>query len=71
MNLLRASFREVVGLFIDDEFLAVTVLIVVAVAAVLMKLHVVAPLAAGGVLLVGCLGVLLTSVWRTWSARRS
>jgi hypothetical protein len=71
MNLLRASFREIVGLFLDDEFLAVAVLIVVGTAAVLMKLHVLAPLVAGGVLLVGCLGALLTSVWRTASACRS
>jgi hypothetical protein len=71
MNLLRASFREIVGLFLDDEFLAAAVLIVIAVPAVLMKLHFIAPLAAGSVLLVGCLGVLFTSVWRTWSARRS
>jgi hypothetical protein len=71
MNLLRASFREVVGLFLDDEFLAMSVLIVVGAAAVLLKLQAVAPLTAGGVLLVGCLGVLLTSVWRTAKGHRS
>ena len=71
MNLLRASFREIVGLFLDDEFLAVAVLSVIAVAAVLTKLHVIAPLAVGAVLLAGSLGVLLTSVWRTAKCRRS
>jgi hypothetical protein len=70
MNLLRTSCREIVGLFLDDEFLAVAVLIVVGVAALLIKLHVIAPLAAGGVLFAGCLGILLTSVWRTANAAR-
>jgi hypothetical protein len=71
MNLLRASFREIVGLFLDDEFLAVAVLIVVGAAAVLMKLQAIAPLAVGAVLLAGSLGALLTSVWRTAKGRRS
>jgi hypothetical protein len=70
MNLLHASFREIVGLFLDDEFLAVAVLIVVGAAAVLMRLQAVAPLAVGAVLLAGCLGVLLMSVWRTATGRR-
>jgi predicted benzoate:H+ symporter BenE len=70
MNLLHASFREIVGLFLDDEFLAVAVLIVVGAAAVLTRLQAVAPLAVGAVLLAGCLGVLLMSVWRTATGRR-
>jgi predicted benzoate:H+ symporter BenE len=70
MNLLHASFREIVGLFLDDEFLAAAVLIVVGAAAVLMRLQAVAPLAVGAVLLAGCLGVLLMSVWRTATGRR-
>jgi hypothetical protein len=70
MNLLRASLREIVGLFLDDEFLAAAALIVVAAAALLTKLHLIAPLAAGGILFAGCLGILLTSVWRTARAGR-
>jgi hypothetical protein len=69
MNLLSAAFRKIVGLFLDDEFLAVAVLVIVGAIAFLMKLHVIAPLAAGGILFAGCQGVLLTSVWRKANAK--
>ena len=42
-----------VGLFIDDEFLAVTILAVVAATAVLVLLVRVQPLLAGAVLIIG------------------
>jgi hypothetical protein len=69
MNLLRATGNEILGLFLDDEFLAVAALIVVSSVAVLLKAFSVVPLAAGGVLLGGCVGVLLISIWRTAHAR--
>jgi hypothetical protein len=70
MNLLRASLREIVGLFVDDQFLAVAALVVVCAVTLLIEFHVITPLAAGGVLFAGCLGALLTSVWRAANAGR-
>lgn len=69
MNTLRLVAQEIVGLFLDDEFLAVAALVVVGVAAVLVKVVGTASVAAGGFLLAGCVGVLLVSVWRTAQPR--
>ena len=69
MNLLRATGNEILGLFLDDEFLAVAARVVVSSVAVLLRAFSVVPLAAGGVLLGGCVGVLLISIWRTAHAR--
>jgi hypothetical protein len=69
MNLLRATGNEILGLFLDDEFLAVAALVVVSSVAVLLRAFSVVPLTAGGVLLGGCVGVLLISIWRTAHAR--
>jgi hypothetical protein len=71
---LGAALREIIGLFLDDEFLAFAILSVVGGAAVLTKIPAAAPLAAGIVLLVGCLAVLVIGVLRTarshdWTAR--
>ena len=68
MTVLIAAFRELFGLFVDDESLALTILAVVALAAIVATLIPDAGLAAGAILLFGCLGVLLASVAR--SARR-
>lgn len=67
MNTLRLIGREFVGLFIDDEFLALAILAVVAVAAAAASLDM-PSLAVGSLLLAGCVGVLLISVVR--GARR-
>jgi hypothetical protein len=68
MNVLGAVVRELLGLFVDDGSLALAILAVVAVAAISAVLVPNEPLATGGILLVGCVGVLLTSVAR--AARR-
>jgi hypothetical protein len=68
MNVLGAALRELLGLFVDDGAFAaeiVAVLLLAALSAALMP-HV--PLAAGAILLFGCLGVLVASVAR--AARR-
>jgi hypothetical protein len=65
MKLINAMVKEILSLFLDDEFLALAALVVVGATAILAKIFAVAALAAGGVLVVGCLGVLLLSVWRT------
>lgn len=62
MTLLRLVLAELVGMFVDDEFLAIAVLGVVVVAAAASYLS--QPLVAGLVLLVGCVGVLVTSAFR-------
>ena len=64
MNMLVAVFRELVGLFVDDGSLALAILAVVVFAGVLATLMPEFPLAAGAILLFGCLGVLLANVTR-------
>ena len=67
MNLFSLIVREFIGMFIDDEFLAIAVLIVIAVAAALAYVAKVPSLAVGATLLVGCVLVLIGSVWRARS----
>jgi len=69
MKLLSAAIREIVGLFVDDEFLALATLLVVGSAAILVNVLAATPLAAGIMLLVGCLAVLVIGVLRTAQTR--
>jgi hypothetical protein len=64
MKTLVAVFREVAGLFVDDGSLALAILAVVACAGVVAALLPELPLAAGAVLLLGCLGLLVANVAR-------
>jgi hypothetical protein len=68
MNVLRAVGRELLGLFVDDGALALAILGVVVVAAISAALVPNIPMATGGILLLGCIGVLSMSVAR--AARR-
>jgi hypothetical protein len=68
MNMLIAVLRELIGLFVDDGSLALMILVVVMLAGILATLMPDFQLAAGAVLLFGCLGVLLANVAR--AARR-
>ena len=52
---------EVAGLFVDDGWLALAILAIVALAGIMSLVHG-ASLAAGGVLLFGCLGALVANV---------
>jgi hypothetical protein len=61
MSLLARIGRELLGLFVDDGFLAVGLLVVVAVAA---SMSILIPAAAGGILVVGPVAILLLSVLR-------
>jgi hypothetical protein len=61
MSALSNVARELAGLFVDDGWLALAILGVVALAAIFSAL-VPDPLATGVVLLLGCLGVLVASV---------
>ncbi len=69
MNTLRAVFRELIGLFVDDGALALEIVAVVLLAAISAALVPDLPLAAGFILLFGCLGVLLANAAR--AARRA
>lgn len=60
MNVISLIIRELFGLFVDDEFLALAVLAVVALAGLLAWLA--APqLLVGGLLLGGCVAVVMSS----------
>ncbi len=68
MNVLIAVLRELIGLFVDDGSLALMILAVVTLAGILATLMPDLRLAAGAILLFGCLGVLVANVAR--AARR-
>jgi len=62
MKMLINILRELAGLFIDDGLLALAIGVVVVLAAIVAAIAPAVPIAAGVVLLVGCLGVLLGNV---------
>jgi len=62
MNVLIAVLRELIGLFVDDGSLALMILAVVTLAGILATLMPDLRLAAGAILLFGCLGVLVANV---------
>ena len=62
MSALISLLRQLAGLFVDDGWLAFAILCIVALAAVLALLTPRLSLAAGAVLLFGCVGVLLVNV---------
>lgn len=64
MNLISLIFRECVGMFIDDEFLAIAILAVVGLAAACAYLFMLPQILVGGVLVGGCIGVLVSSALR-------
>jgi hypothetical protein len=64
MSGLMSVLRQFGGLFVEDGWLALAILCVVALAAMLALLMPRLSLAAGGILLFGCLGVLLANVIR-------
>ncbi|MBN2629272.1 MAG: hypothetical protein JXR75_01880 [Rhodobacteraceae bacterium] len=68
MTLLNDVVAELTGMFLGDARLSAAILSVVAGAAGLIHAANLPPLAGGGLLLVGCLGVLILAVLR--SARR-
>ena len=64
MNAVVSVLRELAGLVVDDGWLALAILMVIALAWVLSTVMPDMPLAAGTMLLFGCLGVLLANVTR-------
>ncbi|HZU88210.1 MAG TPA: hypothetical protein VE993_03035 [Stellaceae bacterium] len=63
MTLLKEIVAEIIGMFVGDARLTLAVLVVVGTAAAMVVCGL-APLGAGGLLLAGCLLVLIESVWR-------
>ncbi len=64
MTALANMLRELAGLFVDDGALALAIIAIVALAGIVAMLIPDVPLAAGAILLFGCLGVLLSNVAR-------
>jgi uncharacterized membrane protein YccC len=64
VSMLVAVFRELTGLFIDDGALALAILGVVLLAGLFVSVMPSIPLAGGGILLFGCLGLLVANVLR-------
>ncbi len=67
MKILISIFRELAGLLIDDGLFALALSVVVVLAAIVAAIAPAVPIAAGVVLLVGCLGVLLGNVTKLYS----
>src|SRR2546427_62747 len=65
MKTLVNIFRELAGLFIDDGLFALALRVVVLLTAIVAHVAPAVPIAAGVVLLVGCLGGLLGNVTST------
>ena len=64
MKTLIGIFRELAGLFVDDGLLALAIGVVVVLAAIVAAFAPALPIAAGIVLLAGCLGALFSNVVR-------
>ena len=64
MTMLTTVFRMLVGLFVDDGALALSIIAIVVVSWTLSTLMPDMPLGAGAVLLIGCLGALFANVMK-------
>jgi hypothetical protein len=62
--MLANVLRELAGLFVDDGALALAIVTIVVLAGIVATLMPDVPLAAGAILLFGCLGVLLSNTIR-------
>ena len=68
MTALRAALAELIGMFIDDGQLALTLVALIAIVTLLVKIAGIGGLAGGLLLLAGAIGLLVESVYR--DARR-
>jgi len=64
MTMLVTAFRMLVGLFVDDDSLALAIIVIVLLSSIFATLMPDLPLAADAVLLVGSLGVLFANVMK-------
>ena len=64
-------FNALAGLFVDDGLFALAISGIVALAAIIAAIAPTVPIAAGLVLLAGCLGVLFSNVMRAGNRAQS
>ncbi len=64
MTALRVLLGELAGLFVEDGALALAIVAVIALAGTIALLVPAASWANGGILVLGCLGVLVVNVMR-------
>lgn len=64
MRILRMIWDEAFGLFVDDGALALQVVALIAALTALVKLAGLSPLVAAGLLILGLLVILASSLWR-------
>jgi hypothetical protein len=69
MTVLKEIAAEIFGMFISDARLTVAVLAIVAASATAIRLAGTDPLIGGGILLIGCLGLLVENVHRSARSR--
>jgi hypothetical protein len=65
MTVLKEVVAELIGMFIAEKRLTTAVLAVVTVAGCLANFTDLDPLVGGSVMLIGCLVLLIESVWRS------
>ena len=69
MSIIRDLYHELLGMFVADGRLALATLFLVAVVAALVDVVRVGPFVAGGILLFGCLAILVEAASREASGR--
>jgi len=69
MNAVRTAFREFIGLFVDDGSLALFVVVLIALGAGGGKESGLPPLCGGAARGIGCLALLIESLYRVARAR--
>jgi hypothetical protein len=62
MNILREVAGELFAMFVSDAWMVIGILLVVSLTGLLTVSRAVPPLLAGTILLLGCIGVLVSSV---------
>jgi hypothetical protein len=62
MKTVVSVVREVAGLFVDDDWLALAIVAIIALAGIFSVVLPDHPLPVGAILLFGCLGVLVANV---------
>lgn len=70
MNLLKEVSGELYSMFVSDAALTACVLAIVAAAALIVRLSGVDALVAGVFLAIGCMALVVASVWRAARAKR-
>lgn len=71
MNILKDVFSELFSMFVADARLTAAILAIVVVVALLINWTSMPPLAGGMLLLLGCIAVLLASIYREAKRRRT